>query len=150
MIIYYGIDDHKCDTGIRAVDPCPVTLQYVGDKNNTRANFNLCPAYQAYVKNMFYIPARFDYNLYYDKETNSYKTDYYDQGFYDALVECRDFNTAMFSFHLFNYFITETTSLEVETFSANFYKNGFTDNTIIIPGKFDIGKWIRQIGRAHV
>ena len=146
MIIYYGVDCPVL-TGLRIQIPQLVksSLNFSVDQNEQRHNFHFCPAHIEHNKNLFYVPALFDYNLWYDKEHDFYRTDYYNQEVFDKFIDVRVSRMKLLAFLMPVYILTESNDLEISQLPAYFHANEFTKNTITIPGTFNVGKWPRPL-----
>ena len=147
MIIYYGIEC-PINIGLRFESPHPVKIYEEFSQDEQTHNFNLCPAYAAHNKNLFYVPALFDYNLWYDKENNVYQTSYYDQEVFNNFIRGRVLRLKLLSFNMYVHILTESDNLELSQLPAYLHPNQFTRNSVIIPGTFNIGKWPRPLDVA--
>lgn len=152
MIVYWSqtqsVDPlSTITTGIRTHKPILVTS--INDKMFKDQLYQRCPAYSNYIKNLFYVSAPLDYNL--TIKGNQCTSTYYDQHFFERVVEVRDIYSKLFSLALYNDFVPECDSLEISQIPAHLHKNNFIDNTILIPGTFNIGKWPRTLSPSfHV
>jgi hypothetical protein len=126
--------------------------EYLKDKCNPElreSNFLRCPAFIKQQKNLYALKFSFSYELYMDVENDKVKSDKYDQSFFDEFVYIRDIDNAMLSLPMSYVFIAEN-PVDMEYTSAYNVSNGFVDNTIIIPGSFDIGKWYRPLDLSFI
>lgn len=108
-------------------------------------DFRRCPAYNDYFKNTFglHIPVDYEINI----NDEQVWTDVGDQEMFDGLVTVRSLENRLISLQ-FSYMFVAEEPLEIESFGAHTVQNDFTNNTIMVPGKYDIGKWIRQLDTA--
>lgn len=141
MNIYYAAAC-EVDVGLRLLPPQRVLNDFPRGKVG---GINICPALKHYLDNMFYISAPFDYNIKYSVEEKIVRSDYYSQSEFNKLIKVRDIDSGLISFNMFYFFITEEKSLEISMIPAHMYSNGFTSNSTLIPGTFDIGKWPRPL-----
>jgi hypothetical protein len=110
-------------------------------------NFKYCPAFRKQSSNTFKLSFPFDYRLSF--ENNNIKTDMYDQRFFDAMVSIRSPEMRMLSLNLHYLFVAEE-SLEMATYPSYMSDNDFAVKTILIPGQFDIGRWVRPLDCAFM
>lgn len=109
-----------------------------------RDRYKQCPAFIQQLKNVYSLLFPFDYGLSFDWEKEYCKSDYFDQDCFDTHVEIREFVSKTFSLHYPYLFFCEE-ELVVEATSAYTADNDFVNKTMIIPGRFDIGRWFRPI-----
>ena len=124
--------------------------EYLKDKVNPEireSDFLRCPAFAKQQKNLYALKFSFSYEL--RMENGELKSDKYDQRFFDDFVSVRDHDNCMISFPMSYVFIAET-PVDMEYTSAYNVSNGFVDNSIVIPGSFDIGKWYRPLDLAFL
>ena len=124
--------------------------EYLKDKCNPEireSNFLRCPAFAKQQKNLYALRFSFSYELHIEK--NEIRSDEYDQRFFDEFVSIRDLDNAMLSLPMSYVFIAET-PVDMEYTSAYNVSNGFVDNTIIVPGSFDVGKWYRPLDLTFI
>jgi hypothetical protein len=68
----------------------------------------------------------------------------HDQQFFNDYIRIRSIKDGLFSMGLQYVFFSEE-DLEIEATGAYFSENSFTNNVRVIPGKYNIGKWIRPV-----
>jgi hypothetical protein len=85
-----------------------------------------------------------DYNLTFDREKNIASSSLYDQDFYDKTIEIRSVKKPFCTFRIQYLFISED-SLEMSVSSPHFSDGEFTNNAMIVPGKYNIGEWARPV-----
>jgi hypothetical protein len=112
---------------------------------NIRDNFKYCPAVKNSSKNTFRLQFPFDYNI--ELKNDAIVSTFYDQDFFDKMVLVRSVEKKHLSFNLAYLFVCED-DLEIETTSCHFSDNDFTNKTMIVPGRFNIGKWVRPLDCA--
>jgi hypothetical protein len=110
-----------------------------------------CPAIAETFKNSFVVCCPFDMVLSFDKKTKSVTTDRYGQEFYDAFIVNRCLkdtydpkNPMVFSI-VTNYVFFSDDSVEIELRDVPLLTSSSTSNIKILPGKFNISKWLRTI-----
>lgn len=156
MIIYWcDVDLHGAYmsmTGLRRASPYPVKNVLSGKynvKENTTAEemYFRCPAHIDHLKNLFVVPATFDCDLIIDKQkdqpdfaTSTFVRDNHD---FNRAFLIRSIKNRLFSLNLSTLFLVESDDLLVSQMPAYLESNGFVDNTVIVPGTFNIGKWPR-------
>jgi len=117
--------------------------------NDSKNDFRRCPAFKDVVSNTFVLRFAYDYNLIFDYKNKYIRSDMFDQEFYNANFTTRSMENGLYSLH--SPFIFKTSEpLEVEVMSAYIHDNDFTKKSMIIPGKFDIGKWFRSLDCAFL
>jgi len=112
-----------------------------------RDNFSFCPAYKNAFKNVFGLRLSHDYNLTFNSD--GVTTDDYDQTFFDASIHIRSVEHKSISFSQQYLFISEK-SLEMMVTPSYGEDNVFNKTCMLVPGKFDIGKWIRPVECAFM
>jgi hypothetical protein len=155
--IYYGVRAGDINKGLglslRCFEPEPVKytnfLPNIKDLNIDR--YDKCPAHTQFKKNLFSIKSPIDYELHFDDVQQRFYTNLYDQNFYDSIVFVRSIESRLISFNIAYHFFTEEKELYISQEQASFHTNKFIDNTILIPGKFDVAKFPRNLELAfHV
>lgn len=129
---------------LRAKKPEPVYESFVKSKKFYQTNIQYCPAFRQSLENVFQLRSIYDYNFSIVNE--SAFSDLYDQTFFNEHVLIRSMDEKCFSFQQYYVFITDDDSLHM---TANMYplleNNAITDNCIIFPGTYDIGRWYRNL-----
>lgn len=116
--------------------------------SSKKEDFRYCPAYKEAIKNTFILKFPFDYFIQFS-EDGKIKNHSYDRRFLDTMVLHRSNIPISCSFAL-NYIFFCEQSLEMQMTGAHFSVNDFVNKTMIIPGKFDIGKWFRNLDCAFI
>lgn len=155
MDVYWTIPEKWPVSGhiplISYYDPDPVKSIInkwpISQPTDALVDFRVCPAVQNIATNMFALKFPFDYDLTWSLTTGHVSSTFYTQDFFDKMVVIRSINDLMFSFHLHYLFMSEE-PLEVEQIPAYLSNNGFSNSTVLIPGKFDIGQWTRTLDCA--
>lgn len=121
-----------------------------GSKDATHSNqsYTRCPAYNDYFKNIFAIKSQTDYDLNIDSINNKIYSTVFNQKFFDQLVFIRSLEHRLISLNIGYIFITEENDLYITQESCMYKKSNFIDNTIMVPGTFNIGAWPRPINIA--
>jgi hypothetical protein len=112
-----------------------------------------CPAFKDYHKNLYALKFPLDYEVDIMPDGTLSTADYIPE-FNNSMWECRDPKTRLYSIRPYTTFIAEK-PLEIELFSASTVDDSFNNDNFIVPGRFDIGKWIRPIecafyAKSHV
>lgn len=133
---------NKIDSiGLRSRGPVPVK-DIVDNKN--KLEYKRCPAFKDYITNLYSISAPFDYSLFVD-DNNYIRTNDYDQKLFDQFVYIRSLEDKLISLNDRHLFIPDVDDLMITQMHPHLDTNGFSDNTSIIPGTFNIAKWPRFI-----
>ena len=158
MIVYYtiinGSDPHHPPyTGLRAEGLKPVR-ELLEDSYNVKKSTNVflnyyrCPAFTGHNNNLFYFPIPFSFLLGVQKNNStgeiSRKIDL-DPKEFDYNIMTRSLESRLFTLKTQLLLVTEEKSLMMSQLPAYLDSNGFIDNTTVIPGTFDIGKWPRPL-----
>lgn len=110
-------------------------------------NFYPCPAFKQQIQNSFRLQFPFDYNLLFSNGNIS--SNMHDQTFFNTVLNIRSMPDKLLSFNLFYLFIAEE-SLNIDVTGCYFSDNDFVNKTMIVPGQFDIAKWVRPIDCAFI
>lgn len=112
------------------------------DKHN---NWKLCPAFLDSVEDVYGLqfPVDLDVNLSNGVETN------YDPDVTNYLIKMRDFDRKFFSIGINLVFFSDS-DIEMELSPPYLEDNDFINKAVSVPGKFNIGKWLRPIDLALV
>ena len=113
------------------------------------ASYLKCPAFQETIKNEFVIQAPFDLNITVNADEQTVTTDRFGQKFYDAFINNRGNqsprpNPYMVTLPPYYTFYSKD-SVHMESKDVSLLASGSTSNIKIIPGGFNISKWIRPI-----
>lgn len=132
----------------RAEEPEPVIKRLFNykkpDIENPMNNTMLCPSVASALNNTFAIKSIYDYEF--TIVEDKLGTNYYDYEFFDNHVIIRDIEKKFFSFQQKFLFFTDEDSLEMEAYLFPFAENNeVVRRTFSIPGKFNIGKWFRNL-----
>jgi hypothetical protein len=110
-------------------------------------NFKQCPAVGRLTHNTYSLRFPFDYKLILD---NLYlRSPMYNQQFFDTVMLIRSPEARMFSMNLHYIFVAEE-SLEMSITPSIMSDNDFVNKTMVIPGQFDIGRWVRPLDCAFI
>lgn len=158
MIVYWcNVDFNMYNstmTGLRRQAPYPVK-RLLGNKYNVRQThtedetYYKCPAHLEHMKNLFAVPAAYDCDLIIDQQPNqpefATSTFFTDTANFDRAFLIRSIKNRLFSLNLSTLLLTESDDVLATQMPAYLESNGFVDNTVIIPGTFNIGKWPRVL-----
>lgn len=114
---------------------------------NPAVDYKVCPAFQNQTKNLYCLKFPFTYDLLF--KDGNISSSSYDQHFFNNAIQIRSIEDKMISLNIHYLFISEE-PLEVEVTGAYLADNDFSNKTIIIPGRFDIGKWPRNLDCAFL
>ena len=141
MDVYWGTSDRQLFLNYE--EPVPLSTHFSELHNKDQSTkLLLCPGIRDFYHNIFVVKFPFDYNLFIDGE--NIQSTLFNQEFFDQRVLIRSKISRLFSLNFFNVFVSEV-PLEMEVMGAFFSDNDFVSKTRLIPGKFDIGKWVRPI-----
>lgn len=122
-------------------------------KNNNPSNeekskwipLNKCPAFASYLTNLYEIKSLYDIKFHVSKEKDKIIS-HYDESFFNSKIQIRSIEKKAFSLGNAFIFFTDEDSLEITSYEyPRFEQNSITDSCIMIPGKYDIGKWFRPL-----
>jgi hypothetical protein len=148
ITIYWGVDTNHSPEGIRVDAPISI-LQKMSQERIPKdlvneVQYNRCPAFVDELKNLYGMKSYYDYTLKFGKDNTSSSPDN-DQEFYDKHVITKSFKGNLFEFHEDLFFFTDEPSLEMSLLPAYLEDNSVVNNTIMVPGKIDIGKYFRGL-----
>ena len=150
MIIYWGVLGQPEDfLLLNYFEPQPVTdiLSSLEINSPPTDNFKNCPAVRQQLKNVFSLKFPFDNEITFDDENLT--TSKYDQEFWNYMIKIRSLKDKNLGFNIKYLFVSEE-SVEVESTACWFSQNDFVNKTILVPGKFNIGKWTRPLDCAFL
>ena len=128
---------------IRAKEPVPIIQNYFKNKEAKNYDYIRCPSFQEHFYNTFGIKSIFDYNIKFDK--NGITSDKHDQEFYDEFVYERNLKSKLATFQMSYIFVANNNDLEMEYLQPTLESNSFNNSAILIPGKINIGKYVRPL-----
>ena len=116
------------------------------------ASYLKCPAFQETVKNEFVVQAPFDLNVTINAEERSVSTDRFGQAFYDIFIRNRGVKEPTSNPYMVtlppNYLFYSKDNVSIEVKDVSLLTSGSTSNIRIIPGGFNISKWVRPLEYA--
>ena len=133
-------------------EPEPVFKHIISQRDND-VEYLKCPAFQKYYSNTFLIRSPVDLELTISRDSEGRKiltTKNFNQKFYNDHIFPRMAQNKVFSMFSveFSYIFYSENSVILEMIPANMEKTAFVQNTNLIPGEFDISKWIRPVSPA--
>jgi hypothetical protein len=144
-----NFDSNNLKIGSTFLAPEPVfkkinRYKHIVDGNN----FLKCPVTNSFLKKTFNILSPIDYSLLSNPLDNKIVSNHQDQFFFDKFVSIRDFKTKCISLNFLYYaFFTDKTCNM--TWNRSYFSEGdFSFNVEIIPGTYDISKWLRRVELA--
>lgn len=135
------------------LEPEPILKHLVSQRDND-VEYLKCPAFQEYYSNTFVIKSPVDLELTVGVDsigrkiltTNNFNQKFYNDHIFPRMAQNKSFS--MFSLE-FTYIFYSEKSVIIEMLPANMAKTDFIKNTNLIPGEFDISKWIRPVSPAY-
>jgi len=145
--IYWGINLNTRPEGIRAEPPVSIlqkiTQERVPKELAGEIQYNRCPAFIDELKNLYGMKSLYDYTL---KFKNGDVTSLdYNQDFFDRHFTIKSLEGNLYEFYMDVVFFTEDASLEMSFLPAYLEDNNIVNNTIMVPGKIDIGRYFRSM-----
>lgn len=138
---------------LRATEPellfPKIVSKFYKEKDETLDGMFQCPAITSAYKNVYSLRSIYDYNIRLDKETGRVSSSKYDQNFFDRQILIRSSKNRLLSFVNQNIFFTEEKSLKLTACIPAVYEdNDIAQNTFLVSGEYDIGKWFRSLDFA--
>ena len=148
--IYWGVNTDYSPEGIRVDAPISI-LQKMSQERIPKdlineVQYNRCPAFVDELTNLYGIKSYYDYILKFEK--NDVSSPDYDPNFFRKHVRIISFKGNLFEFHENLFFFTDEPSLEMSFLPPYLEDNNVVNNTIMVPGKIDIGKYFRGLTYA--
>jgi len=140
VVVYYTYSDNSFHA-----EPDLVLKNLNGYAKSTLLH---CPAFVNNLKNTYIIRAPIDYDL--ALEDGKIFSSSRDQTFFDQWVIVRDVEEGVCSLKLPRILFFSVDSMELEVKAASYHSNGFTENSTIIEGRYDIGKHFRPLETAFI
>jgi hypothetical protein len=107
-----------------------------------------CPAVTDHLSNTFRLKSCMGYDITHTSD-NLFYSDQKDDAFWKTFVNVRDKNTGLVSFYFPMFiFFTEEESLIMEYKHPIYANNSFSKNVQLVEGRYDIGKWFRNLDLA--
>lgn len=131
-------------SAINFLDPEP-SIKFINDREMGNNDVKFCPAVKLQQKNCYSLKFPVDYDLHF--EGDRFYSTMYDQEFFDKYIMMRDPVSRLITMRIYYLFIAEE-SLEIESTGAYVADNEFVNKAIMVPGRFDIGKWYRPLDCA--
>lgn len=131
------------------VQPPESVFKSFRDDGREDSHVLLCPAFIGYLKNTFLIRSPIDFTLSVNSNTKTVSGDRFDQRFFNEWVANRDTdfinpNKPFISVGPRLVFVADE-DIIIESLPAMLHNNEFIQNTNIIPGSFNIHRWVRPI-----
>ena len=147
ITIYWGVDTHNSPEGIRAEKPIPILQKVLSERIPKdlagEIGYNRCPAFIDELINVYGMKSFYDYTLKFGKDDISSPD--YDQNFFMKHFKIKSLKGNLFEFLEDLVFFTEEPSLEMSLLPAYLEDNSVVNNTIMVPGRIDIGKYFRGL-----
>jgi len=142
ITIYWGVPDLSNFTGLRHTTPVSLLQHHLKDKNLETIDYNKCPAFRKSLENIYCGMASVPFTLNFN-EQGLYLNDPSQGELFNKLVVVRSIQDRIFSWNTRHIFFTDTESLDMTLYAPHMEDNDFTNNTTLVSGVFDIGKWFR-------
>ena len=142
MNVYWSIDHKEAVGALRGHTPEPV----LKNKRIQEVEYHACPAFRDYYHNVYGVSSLYTYSL--ELDGQQFKTDLYNQDFYDNNVMVRSVEHKLLSIKQRITFITDSPSLKMSQEHQSFEDNKFTESCYTISGIIDIGKYYRNLDFA--
>jgi hypothetical protein len=133
---------------------CPQSLIKEVSENRKGVVFFKCPAHTDFLKNTYVFKSPFDIFLNIETVDNTVRiwSENIAQPLFEKFIDVRFLNQIeggassypIVGIDFLNLFVADTTTLMSVT-PAFLHYNDFTDKTSVIPGEFDISKWVRPV-----
>ena len=148
MNVYWTLDHSKVVGSLRVkeIEPVLKNLNKNISKLGYRSGYNRCPAFRDYFHNVYGWRSLYTYSI--REENNTYKSDLYNQEFYDRHITIRSVKEKLISFYQYVSFVSDSPSLELSLEHPYFEDNKFTATCYVVPGILDIGKYYRFLDFA--
>lgn len=148
IVVYWSFSGFEVggETQYRFDEPRRIKLdiKQLDKDNGLSTQFFRCPAFKDVMDSTFTINSPFDFTIRSANEQFMFEAPYASQDFLSKYFLIRDVKSKFFTFKTpFLFFCEE--SLQIQQTGAYFNQNNFIDKTLIIPGKYDIGKWFRPL-----
>ena len=150
ITIFWGANTNWSLEGIRAEAPIPIlqklSQERVPKDSELGQQYNRCPAFTDELKNLYGVKSYLDYTLNFGKDDVTSSD--YGQEFFDKHFVIKSFKGNLFEFHENLFFFTDEPSLEMSLLPPYLEDNNVVNNTIMVPGRIDIGKYFRGLTYA--
>ena len=114
------------------------------EKDNPMLCLNYCPSFNYHLKNLYSVRSIYDYNF--SLTNDRVFSNSYDQLFFEKHVLIRSIEKKAFSFNNNYIFFTESDDLEMTAYEYPIFEdNDFIQSCMLIPGRYNIGKWFRAL-----
>jgi hypothetical protein len=133
---------------------CPQLLTREVVENRKGVVFLKCPAHTDFLKNTYVFRSPFDIFLNIETTNDKLKiwSDNVSQPLFEKLIDVRFLNQSesgaspypIVGIDFLNLFVADSSTL-MSVMPAFLHYNDFTDKASIIPGEFDISKWVRPV-----
>lgn len=148
IIVYWSFSGYDVggESQYRFDDPKRIKLdiELLDKENSFTTQFTKCPAYQNVTSTTFAISSPFEFVLRSNGEQFHFDIPYMNREFLDKYFLIRDVKSKLFTYKTpFVFFCEE--SLDMQETGAFFNQNDFINKSLVIPGKYNIGKWFRPL-----
>ncbi len=150
MIIYWGASSfhQQLYLGLHGPVPAFSDMKILSEKlvqKNQWTDFTRCPSLIQYSNNLFSLKSPIDLDFVYDGNMVTFDYDQYPMDFISRIATERDSQAGLISLALCPYMFFSEKDCEMQISSSTTADNSFTQNCILIPGQYNVGKWFRGI-----
>ena len=158
ITVYYGMNPRLVWAHTRAKEPYNVYEDFLStnadgsEKNLETLGYHRCPAFAAEMTNVYGLKSIYDfrYRLTGNPDNPGELHSDYDDTFFERNgVRARCFEQKLFTMGVYYYFFTEEDTLEMSYIHPYLEDNRFTERCILIPGKLDIGVYLRGLDMSY-
>lgn len=146
LTVYWSTPNNNSPFYLNIQEPVPLINELLHHKQNFNQegnNFFRCPSFHQSLSNKFLIKSPINYDLIWDGKT--FQTKSYNQDFFDRYISIREIEIGLASIQIFSHTFFCEEDLEMEVYPAYLSNSQFATKTILIPGKYNIGKWFRPL-----
>jgi len=145
VTVYWGFDAiHKNVSQYKFEQPSRIKLDIDNIASNRNSVFAKCPAYQNVLNNTFCIKSKFDFTLGIENGKTVVKHPYTNDNFVTEFTTTRAIEVKLFGI-ICPYIFYCDEPLDMTLTGAHFNQNEFINNTMVLPGEFNINNWVRPI-----
>ena len=104
MNIYWTVDHSKVIGSLRAKEIEPIYKNLFKNRDISKLGYNKCPSFKNYFNNVYGWKSIYTYEM--REENGKYKTDLYDQKFFDRHISVRSVEEKLISFYQYLNFLS--------------------------------------------
>lgn len=150
MIIYWGASSfhEQMYLGLHGPSPAFADAKVLSEKLTQKTqwtDFTRCPSLIQYSNNLFSLKSPIDLDFIYDGNTVIFDHNQYPIDFIGRIATERDLKAGLISLGLCPYMFFAEGDCEMQLSGSTMADNEFTQNCIVLPGQYNVGKWFRGI-----